>query len=66
MYLDSLDSAGQPLKDPLDVAALLHGDDAELVLLPEPDDEAAVRGLVAAPPARPVGRDARRTGRSDP
>ncbi len=36
---DSLDATGQPLKDSLDVTTLLHGDDAELVLLIDPDKE---------------------------
>ena len=37
--LDSLDAAGQASEDPLDVAALLHGDDPGLVLLVDPQQE---------------------------
>jgi len=37
--LDSLDASGQPLEDSLDVTALLHGDDSELILLVDPDQE---------------------------
>ena len=36
---DGLDAAGKALEDSLDVTALLHGDDAELVLLIDPDKE---------------------------
>merc|ERR1712102_8548 len=36
---NSLDASGQPLKDSLDVATLLHGDDSELILLVDPDEE---------------------------
>ena len=42
---DSLDAAGKPLKDSLDVTALLHGDDPELILLIDPDKEGLV-GIV--------------------
>jgi len=37
--LDSLDASGQSLEDTLDVTALLHGDDTELILLVDPDQE---------------------------
>ena len=37
--LDSLDAAGQASEDSLDVTALLHGDDAGLVLLVDPEQE---------------------------
>merc|ERR1712142_985827 len=37
--LDSLDASGEPLEDALDVTSLLHGDDAELILLVDPDQE---------------------------
>mmetsp|Transcript_11141 Transcript_11141/g.33310 ORF Transcript_11141/g.33310 Transcript_11141/m.33310 type:complete len:278 (-) Transcript_11141:22-855(-) len=50
----------QPVKDRVEHEALGHAHDAQLVLLAEPDDEAAVGRLVAAPPARPVRRDAGR------
>jgi len=36
---DSLDATGQALEDTLDVTALLHGDDASLILLIDPDKE---------------------------
>jgi len=39
---DSLDTAGKALEDTLDVTALLHGDDAELILLVDPDKEGLV------------------------
>jgi len=39
---DSLDTAGKALKDTLDVTTLLHGDDAELILLIDPDKEGLV------------------------
>jgi len=37
--LDSLDASGQSSEDSLDVTALLHGDDSELILLVDPDQE---------------------------
>jgi len=37
--LHSLDATCQSLKDALDVTTLLHGDDAELILLVDPDKE---------------------------
>ena len=37
--LDGLDAAGQAGEDSLDVTALLHGDDAGLVLLVDPEQE---------------------------
>ena len=37
---DGIDSPGEPLKDSLDVTSLLHGDDSELILLVDPDQEA--------------------------
>jgi len=37
--LHSLDATCQSLKDTLDVTTLLHGDDAELILLVDPDKE---------------------------
>merc|ERR1712088_1089165 len=36
---DSLDSSGETTEDSLDIATLLHGDDAELILLVDPDEE---------------------------
>ena len=59
MYLDSLDAAGQPLEDPLDVAALLHGDDAELVLLVDPHQEGLVLVVEDAATLRPIPLHAR-------
>ena len=36
---DSLDTQGKTLKDTLDITALLHGNDTELILLIDPDQE---------------------------
>jgi len=36
---NSLDTLGQPGEDTLDVTSLLHGDDPELILLIDPDEE---------------------------
>jgi len=36
---DSLDASGETTEDSLDIATLLHGDDAELILLVDPDKE---------------------------
>ena len=36
---NGLDAAGQSLKDSLDITTLLHGDDPELILLIDPDQE---------------------------
>ena len=49
--LDGLDAAGEALEDALDVAALLHGDDPELVLLVDPDEEGLL-GVVEDAPER--------------
>jgi len=40
--LDSLDASGETLEDTLDVTALLHGNDTELILLVDPDKESFV------------------------
>jgi hypothetical protein len=40
--LDGLDTTGKALEDLLDVAARLHGDDAELIFLVDPDKEGLV------------------------
>merc|ERR1712106_902426 len=37
--LDSLDSLGKPGEDLLHISSLLHGDDAKLILLVDPDEE---------------------------
>merc|ERR1719168_298196 len=39
---DSLDTSGEAFKDTLDVTALLHGNDTELILLVDPDKESFV------------------------
>jgi len=39
---DGLDTPGEALEDTLDVTALLHGDDPELILLVDPDQEGLV------------------------
>ncbi len=49
-----LDAPGEPLKDSLDVTALLHGDDAELVLLIDPDEEGLGLVVEDAPALGPV------------
>jgi len=36
---DSIDTAGKTVEDTLDITALLHGDDTELILLIDPDEE---------------------------
>merc|ERR1712045_577729 len=36
---DSLDTSGQSLKDSLDISSLLHGDNSELILFVDPDQE---------------------------
>jgi len=38
-FTDSGDTLGEPLEDSLDVTSLLHGDDTELILLVDPDQE---------------------------
>ena len=50
----SLDATSQPVKDSLDIASLLHGDDAELVLLIDPDKEGLSIVVIDAPAFRPV------------
>ena len=51
---DSADATGQALKDTLDVAAVLHGDDAELVLLIHPQQEGLGLVVEDAAALRPV------------
>ena len=36
---NGLDASGKSFKDALDISALLHGDDSELILLIDPDEE---------------------------
>jgi hypothetical protein len=38
-FSDSLDTLGKTLKDTLDITALLHGNDTELIFLIDPDQE---------------------------
>ena len=38
-FTNSGDTLGEPLEDSLDVTSLLHGDDTELILLIDPDQE---------------------------
>jgi len=52
--LDSLDASGQSLENALDVTALLHGDDAELILLVDPDKEGLGIVVVDATALGPV------------
>merc|ERR1739847_19112 len=42
---DSLDASGEPFEDSLDITSLLHGNDTELILLIDPDQEGLV-GIV--------------------
>jgi len=39
---DLAESTAKPLKDGLDVSALLHGDDSHLILLVQPDEKRLV------------------------
>ena len=39
LLLDSLSGSGESLEDGSDVSTLLHGDDTELILLIDPDEE---------------------------
>merc|ERR1719158_1955656 len=52
--LDGLDSLGKPGEDLLHISSLLHGDDAELVLLVDPDEESLVLVVEDATTLRPV------------
>ena len=45
---------GETLEDSLDIAALLHGDDAELILLVDPDQEGLVSVVEDAAALGPV------------
>jgi len=51
---DSLDSSGETTEDSLDIATLLHGDDAELILLVDPDKEGLGIVVVDAAALGPV------------
>jgi len=51
---DSLDSSGETTEDSLDIATLLHGDDAELILLVDPDEEGLGIVVVDAAALGPV------------
>ncbi len=50
----NLNAAGKTVEDGPDVPALLHGDDAELILLVDPGEEGLVPVVEDAPPLRPV------------
>jgi len=52
--LDSLDTLGKPGEDLLHVSSLLHGDDAELILLVDPDEESLLLVVEDATTLRPV------------
>merc|ERR1719398_593592 len=52
--LDSLDTLGEPLKDLLHIASHLHGDDTELILLIDPDEESLLVVVEDATTLRPV------------
>merc|ERR1719510_348655 len=52
--LDSLNTLGKPGEDLLHISTLLHGDDAELILLVDPDEEGLVPVVEDATTLRPV------------
>ena len=52
--LDRLDATGKSLKDSLYVSALLHGDDPQLVLLVDPDQEGFLLVVEDSSPLGPV------------
>merc|ERR1739844_558430 len=52
--LDSLDPLSEPLKDPLHISSHLHGDDTELILLVDPDEESLLVVAEDATTLRPV------------
>merc|ERR1719490_606149 len=52
--LDSLDTLGKPGEDLLNVSSLLHGDDAELILLVDPDEESLLLVVEDTTTLRPV------------
>merc|ERR1712241_1387833 len=51
---NSLDAPGQSLKDSLDISTLLHGDDSELILFVDPDQESLGSIVEDASALRPV------------
>lgn len=51
---DGLDSSGETTEDSLDIATRLHGDDAELILLVDPDEEGLGIVVVDAAALGPV------------
>merc|ERR1719249_210076 len=52
--LDSLDALGQPAEHFPNVSSLLHGDDAELILLVDPDEEGLLGVVEDSTTLRPV------------
>merc|ERR1719318_1812123 len=52
--LDSLDTLSEPLKDLLHISSHLHGDDTELILLVDPDEESLFVIVEDATTLRPV------------
>merc|ERR1719397_2496975 len=52
--LDSLDTLGEPLKDLLHISSHLHGNDTELILLVDPDEESLFVVVEDATTLRPV------------
>ena len=52
--LDRFHASREPLEDALDVPAFLHGDDAEMVALVDPEDELFGVAVEYATPMRPV------------
>merc|ERR1719402_1023715 len=52
--LNSLDTLGKPGEDLLHISSLLHGDDAELILLVDPDEESLLLVVEDATTLRPA------------
>merc|ERR1719239_1994823 len=52
--LDGLDTLGKPGEDLLHISSLLHGDDAELILLVDPDEEGLLPVVEDTTTLRPV------------
>merc|ERR1719397_1215747 len=52
--LDGLDTLGKPGEDLLHISSLLHGDDTELILLVDPDEEGLLPVVEDATTLRPV------------
>jgi len=58
--LDVLGSTGEALEDSTDVGTRLHGDDTELILLVDPDEESLFGVVEDTTALRPVAVEAAR------